>query len=64
MDPNTALADLRSSLKAYNAASDRNDAAGMASAADELAVAADAIDTWLSRGGSLPQGWQWAREAG
>ena len=26
--------------------------------------AADAIDTWLTRGGSLPQGWQFAREAG
>ncbi len=63
MDPNTTLANLRKATAAYFAAIEAENTEAAAEAAEDLAVAAEALDTWLSRGGSVPRGWQWAREA-
>lgn len=55
MDPNEALSRLRRALQAYGEA----DAAAPidAEVADEIYETAKALDTWLSRGGFLPQDW-------
>ena len=55
MDPNETLRVLRRALQDYG----ETDAAAPidAEVADELYVAANALDTWLSRGGFLPQDW-------
>ena len=63
MDPNAAYANFRTALSAYQAAQDADNGAAMAAASVDLAEASDALDTWLSRGGSLPKAWMHAREA-
>lgn len=61
MDPNAVLQDLRDALSAFWSA--QTTAAGavlaspLAGAADDLATAADALDSWLRKGGFLPTDW-------
>ena len=54
MDPNETLAGLREALNRYHEAPDE---AAEAEAAEDAAVAAEALDAWLSRGGFLPAAW-------
>lgn len=51
MDPNAALADMRQAIDNVLAT------ASGSQAAHELAEAADALDTWLTSGGFLPEAW-------
>jgi len=50
MDPNATLADIRQAINTLNDHEDRDVAA--------LVSAVDALDSWLSGGGFLPNDWQ------
>ena len=58
MDPNAALENMRSAIKAYDAAVNAENGDAEADAAWELSEAARALDEWLSKGGFLPTAWQ------
>lgn len=55
MDPNEALRDLREALSQWHAAEDDDNSFNSLVAAENLAAAAEALDTWLSKSGFLPQ---------
>jgi len=54
MDPDEALANLRTAIETLWAA---ENSASAAAAADLIAENAAALDQWLSRGGYLPRAW-------
>jgi hypothetical protein len=51
MDPNEALIKAREALKRYCVSGDEAEAS-------DLADAFEALDTWLSKGGFLPDAWK------
>lgn len=60
MDPDAALAELRAAIEALKA-SMRDGASvdyDMSEAADAVIVKHEALDGWLSRGGSIPRAWR------
>ena len=52
MDPNATLERIRTLVAAMLDRSDTSDET------DELVQAIDNLDTWISRGGFLPEAWQ------
>lgn len=60
MDPNAALRNMREAISRTWEAEGEAD---RLAAAEDLAVAAEALDSWLSTGGFLPSGWAAAEPA-
>lgn len=55
MDPNTALAELRSLVRVINSDIDDDTVAIMAT---DLVNVVSGLDDWLSKGGFLPDDWK------
>lgn len=58
MDPNATLDNLRNAIKMLRDEIADGDSSTVADLADDVADAAEALDTWLAQGGVLPTAWQ------
>ena len=57
MDPNETLRVLREAMQTYIRGEATRDREVMADAASDLHTHTEALDTWLSQGGFLPDAW-------
>ena len=65
MDPNEALKETRDALKRLIATLDvepiQHSSLGLRICANNLAMAVEGLDEWLTRGGALPSDWKGER---
>ena len=57
MDPDAALALIRTGVALFNSRQDRGDEAAAADAAVEIMEAIEGLDNWITNGGFLPRAW-------